>query len=98
MKRLDRCCNFLHRLDHTTCVFNFGQYNHKLVAAVTAHRVVAAQTSNQAVRDGLQESISDVMAQSVVNRLEVIEVRKHHGELVLMAACRDKCLCQPVIK
>ena len=53
----------------------------ELIAPEPRHQVVVAEHAGQSRTDLLQEQITEVMPERVVDLLEVVEVDQHHGEL-----------------
>jgi len=60
--------------------------NRELVAAEAGDRVAVAQTIGQPRGDGLQHAVTDIVAQRVVQCLEMVQIEKQHGA-VLPGAC-----------
>lgn len=67
------------------CVGDFGKKYHEFVATLAADGIGVADTIHQAFSDGLQECVSDGMAQRIVNVFEMIQIQKEHGELAGVA-------------
>ena len=57
-----------------------GQHDAELVAAQPRHHVFVAQHARQARPDLLQQLVAEVVAERVVDLLEVVEVDQHHAE------------------
>ena len=62
------------------------QQHAELVAAEAGDRVVLAERLLEAVRDLLQQAVARVVAERVVDLLEVVEVDQHHGRGDVRAA------------
>ena len=65
------------------CIGRFAEIleaDDELVTAPTAREVADAQISAQAVSDLSQQLVADIVAESVVDRLEAIEVNKQDGK------------------
>ena len=56
-----------------------GQQHAELVAAEAGDGVALAERLLEAVRDLLQQAVARVVAERVVDLLEVVEVDQHHG-------------------
>ena len=63
-----------------------GQQHAELVAAEAGDGVALAERLLQAVRDLLQQAVARVVAERVVDLLEVVEVDQHHGRGDVRAA------------
>ena len=54
----------------------------ELVTAEPRDEIVGAQAMPQALGSGLQQLVAGAVAETVVDRLEAVEVEEHHGEAV----------------
>src|SRR5215213_569093 len=73
----------VHRLAVTVEV---GEHGRELVAAESGDAVGRAQGLLQALPDGLEHPVADLVTEVVVHRLEAIEVEVQHREVRLMTA------------
>jgi hypothetical protein len=72
------------------------QQDYKLIAAQSCDRIGFADCGKNTPRDFLQQKISDVMAKSVVQRFEVIEIDEQQGPLAVGSDAGGQSLPQPV--
>ena len=56
------------------------QDDRKLVPADAAHTVASAQRARNLLRYGLQQHVPDIVAQGIVDHLEVVQVEEEHGD------------------
>ena len=71
-------------------------HQHELVAAVARDRVGASRDPSQTVAELDQRLIADVVAERVVDRLEVVDVEEEDGEAAGLALERRDRLVEPV--
>lgn len=57
-----------------------AQQNAEFVAAETGYHVLGAGSTADALGDHLEQLVTRIMAQAVVDALEVVDVQKHHCE------------------
>ena len=57
-----------------------GQQQHELVAAVAGHDVRVPQSVAQQLGDGLQDRVPGLVAEAVIDLLELVEVHEDHGQ------------------
>ena len=79
IRRAYRRDNSLRKRHHHFAVAGDGGNNRKLVAAETRDQIAAAQRVRKAQRDIADQFVADVMAERVVDVLEVIEIDVEHG-------------------
>ena len=72
------------------------EQDHELVATQAGDAVAAAHAVPQAPADLDQEAVADVVAQGVVERLEVVEIKEHHGPRLAVADAADQGLLDAV--
>ncbi|MCY1549297.1 hypothetical protein D9M68_854580 [compost metagenome] len=67
-------------------LFGIGAANQhgELIAAQACHVIAAAHVLAQAFGDYLQHQVAGVVAEAIVDRLEVIEVDQHQGHAFVM--------------
>ena len=74
-----------HPAGQRCCLFAVGgqvlEHDHKLIAPEPRHRVFRAHTGLQALRHLLQQQVSHLMPQGVVEGLEVVQVQKQQGPM-----------------
>ena len=75
-RRVDRLAQPLGDVDRLAL-----HHDDELVAAEAGEHVVVAQRRAQATGDRLQQLVADLVAEAVVDRLEVVEVDEQHGDL-----------------
>ena len=76
----DRLEQLSHDLRDLRLVRDVLEQNRELVAAQTGSGVALAQRGAQTRRDGLQHSVPGVVAERVVDVLEVVEIQEQNGE------------------
>ena len=67
-------------------VVHVGAQDRELVAAEAGHRVGRAQDAAEPVPDGHQQLVARIVAEAVVDHLEVVEVEEQHPDPVAAAA------------
>jgi len=67
-------------------VMDVSQDHHKLIGAVTEHRVGCAHAGHQIVPDTFEHLVTGRVTQGIVDALEAIEPQKHHRQLFVMAS------------
>ena len=72
------------------------EQNHKLVSAQSRYRVGFADAGEDAPSDLLQQEIADVMAEGIVQRLEIIEVDEEQCSLAFASDAGGQGLPQPI--
>lgn len=74
------------------------QYQQKLFAADTKHRIGAAQVVQQVLRDGLEYVVADQVAAFVVEALEVIEIDQGQRQWQVLALCPGQLALEELIQ
>ena len=74
------------------------EHDHELVAAQARHGVDLAHAGHQAHRDLLQQHVALVVAQRVVERLEVVQVHAQQRTAGAVAHAAQQRLVQPVLQ
>ena len=72
------------------------EQNHKLISAQARHRIGFADARDNAPRDLLQQKVADVMAERVVQRLEIVEIDEQQRSLALASDAGGESLPQPI--
>ena len=72
------------------------QHHHEFVAAQARHGVALAHAGGQALGDLLQQQVADVVAEGVVERLEVVQVDEQQCAISSAAGAGRQRLLQPV--
>ena len=72
------------------------EYQHEFIAAQSGHGVAFAHTGRKPLRDLLQKQIADVVAERVVQRLEMIQVDEQQRALPPAARAGSDRMLQPV--
>src|SRR5688572_1948708 len=72
------------------------QYHDKLVAPQAGYGVVRAYTGKKPPGDLLQQQVADIVAQRVVDGLEVVQIDEEDCPPPPAASGRRQCLLQPV--
>jgi len=72
------------------------EQHHKLISAQARDRVGFSDVSENPPRNFLQQQVTDVMAERVVQGLEIVEIDEQQCPLVLAARARSQTLPQPV--
>ena len=72
------------------------QHHHKLIAAQPCHRVAIAGAAAQALRHLHQQSVTLLVAQGVVDRLEIVQIHKQQRVFARMPRAGVQRLIQPV--
>ena len=75
-----------------------GQHEHELVAAEARDRVRLAHRRREPLRDRLQQLVAGVVAERVVDALEVVEVEEQAGDLRGVALRLREDLLQPLVQ
>ena len=73
-----------------------AQQHHEFVTAQACHRVAVAHALAQPLGHFLQQQVAHVMAQRVVQRLEVVQIDKQQGATAVVARKRRHLSLQPV--
>lgn len=74
------------------------QYQQKLFAADTKHRIGAAQVVQQVLRDGLEHVVADQVAAFVVEALEVIKIDQGQRQWQVLALCPGQLALEELIQ
>ena len=72
------------------------QHHHEFVTAQTRHGVAFAHAGRQALRNLLQQQISDVMAKRVIEGFEIIQINEQQRPLLSATRTGSQCLLQPI--
>ena len=75
-----------------------GHQKHEFVAAQSRDRVPFLDTGGQPLGGDLQQTISDVVAEGVVDQLEVVEIDERQAERPLVPVCQRQRLLQTVLE
>ena len=85
-------------LQHAVARHHIGQQHHEFVAAGAVHRPQVAHVALQAARHLLQQFISRVMTQRIVDMLEQVQVEEQHGDTVAMVGGVGDGLAQAFVE
>ena len=72
------------------------QHHHKLVPAQTCYGVAFAHTGLQTLRNLLQQHVAHIMAESVVESLEIVQIDEQQRTFSSVARTGSQCLFEPV--
>ncbi len=75
-----------------------GQYHDEFVTAQTRNDVAGTGAGAQPLGGFDQQQIADVVAQGVINVLEVVHVEEQHGQLFTVALGTQQGLLQPQLQ
>src|SRR5713101_5082483 len=70
--------------------------NGKFVSTKTGDRVTGTDTSLQTTSHGYEQLIPDRVPEAVVDRFELVDVHKHHGDGTLAVACSTRGRLEPI--
>ena len=74
------------------------QADHEFVAAKSCGGVAFPQAGAQAHGHGFEQLVADMMAERVVDMLEVVEIEHHHRHLILVAARLRDIVAQAILE
>ena len=85
---------------HGTGAFQrrFAEQHDKLVAAQAGYRIHTSPAGDQAMRHLGQQLVASEMPERIVDRLEMIEIDKHQGDLLALAFGSDQRLFDPILQ
>jgi hypothetical protein len=86
-RRRDGRHDALHDAVRSALVVPFGHEKHELVAPGARDGIAVADARQQAFAGDLQKAVADVVAEAVVDQLEVVEVDEGDAEGPLVAMC-----------
>ena len=75
-----------------------GQHDDEFIAAKACHGIAFTHRGGQALRNRLQQLVAGIVAQRVVDALEVIKIQEQAGHLGMVALSLGQYLFQPVVE
>ena len=72
------------------------EHYHELIPANTGNRVFLAHARHEALRDLKQQQVADIMAEVVVQILEIVQVDEKKSASLMLTGSRCKCLVDPI--
>ena len=68
----------------------------ELITAKAGYKISRADTALQALRNHLQQTVADIMAQGVINYLKAVQINKQQRHPFAIPVCRGQSLFQAV--
>ena len=97
-ERLAHAREHRHRLERRVRGIEPGQDQHELVAAEPRDGVRLAHRAGQPLRDRLQQLVAGIVAERVVDALEVVEIEEQAGDVRAVALRLREDLLQPLVQ
>ena len=97
-RRLERVAHALGDLPRLVGARKVLEQDGELVAAEPRSGVLGTQAAGQPLRGRAQQLVADRVAEAVVDRLEVVEIDEHHGELTVVAPGARERQCEAILE
>ncbi len=72
------------------------QHHYELITAQTGHSVIVSHTGGQTLRDLLQQQVSNVMAERVIEGFEIVQVNEQQRTCSANTRTGSQCMVEPI--